>query len=107
MAADGLITIGSIKDVAYVTGDVFAADLEVKRDCALRISVWLDTAVKLELAYDGVIAKAGFNNNANLVANALSTFVWGVIAGEKFNFELSAAAQIKRLVVQATFGAVL
>ena len=105
--ADGLITIGSIKDVAYTTGDIFAADLEVKRDCALRISVWLDTAVKIEIAYDGVTGKGGFNNNANLIANAPSTFSWGVIAGEKFNFELSAAAQIKRLVVQAVFGAVI
>lgn len=100
--AEGLIGVGAKTEVAYVSGDIFATNFTAKRDGAIRIGIAVSAAVKL--TFDNETTQLPFNSDVALTANALHTFTWLITAGEVYNFQLSGAATIRRMVVQEAYG---
>ncbi len=95
----GSITAGSA-EATYTAGaspfaDVFASDLTAKADCAVRMTVAVDTAVN-------IFRREGGNNidiNAGLamVAEEEQTFLFDMVRGGTFNIRLGGDCEILKL----------
>lgn len=78
------------KDLAYTTGDVLSADINLPVDGLGKLMVAVSAAVKLNMEVDGV-SKA-LNNDANLTADAWYFLDIPIPRNKAVNFSFSGAA---------------
>ena len=62
-----------------------ANDIVPTKDSKIRMTVCLDTTVKIEVTLDGGTKFVSLNENNSLVADSLFMFDIGVRVGDKFN----------------------
>ena len=97
----GSVIAGSA-EATYVAGaspfaNVFSSDLKVLADCAVRMTVTVDAAVK-------IFRREGGNNidigaNVPFVPEVEETFLFDMARGESFNIRFSANCTIRKLTV--------
>ena len=113
MSETGIIAKGTVFDTSVATAtNVFASDISMSNGrSAIRVTVSVDTATKLKprLSDGATIIPMILNNDTDLTADCIYTFVFGMDSSLTLNFRHDDAGSVKfyMLLIDEILGGVI